>query len=294
MRGRKVLGESATFQPDRSGGIKPLTAPRVAYVRTDSAGNPVAVQVPPAIRSPRGRRSAYPPSPRGRELEGGLVRRRARPSAALTHKARDLRRNTTPTENLLWKHLRKTQVPKYKFTRQYPIGPYIADFCCTRARLVVELDGGQHATQQEFDTDRQRYLEAQDYRVIRFWNNEVLENLEGVLFRIVEALEEARGLASDARDPHANPLRLAPGVRGALGRAGSSAGHARAREREPAFDGWWVRVVEIEDLWKVNDEWWRGPEEGIARLYYTVRLENSQHLTVYLGLIANSWYRQAG
>ena len=64
--------------------------------------------------------------------------------------------------------------------------------------MVVELDGGQHATQQEFDTDRQRYLEAQDYRVIRFWNNEVLENLEGVLFRIVEALEEACGLASDA------------------------------------------------------------------------------------------------
>ena len=71
-------------------------------------------------------------------------------------------------------------------------------------------------------------------------------------------------------------------------------GHGRARERDPTSGGRWVRVVEVEDLWKVNDEWWRGPEEEIARLYYTVRLENDQQLTVYLDLIANSWYRQAG
>jgi hypothetical protein len=59
-------------------------------------------------------------------------------------------------------------------------------------------------------------------------------------------------------------------------------------------DGAWVKVVEIENLWKVNDEWWRGPEEEIARLYYVLRLENSQQLTVYLDLIDRSWYRQAG
>jgi len=250
------LGESATFRSGRSGGIKPLNAPRALYVRTDSAGTPVAAQVPPAIKSPR-----------------------ARASAALAHKARDLRRSTTPAENLLWKHLRKTHVKKYKFTRQYPIGSYIADFCCRRARLVVELDGGQHATQQEADADRQRYLEALGYRVIRFWNKEVFENLEGVLFRIVEALEGADvPLAANGIHPHPNPLP------------------AREREQDlpPTSGGRWVRVVEVKDLWKVNDEWWRGPEEEIARLYYTVRLENSQQLTVYLDLVANSWYRQAG
>ena len=107
---------------------------------------------------------------------------------------------------MLWKHLRKTQVQKYKFTRQHPIGPYFVDFCCRPSRLIVELDGGHHATRQDADADRQQYLEAQGYRVIRFWNNEVFENLEGVLFRIVEELEAARDLASDARDPHPNPL----------------------------------------------------------------------------------------
>lgn len=58
-------------------------------------------------------------------------------------------------------------------------------------------------------------------------------------------------------------------------------------------DGAWVKITEVEDLWKVNDEWWRGPEEEIARLYYTLRLDNGQQLTVYLDLIANNWYRQS-
>ena len=59
-------------------------------------------------------------------------------------------------------------------------------------------------------------------------------------------------------------------------------------------DGNWVKVIEIENLWKVNDEWWHGPEEEIARLYYVLRLESGQQLTVYLDLVANSWHRQAG
>ena len=299
------MTKSSTFRSGGSGGIKPLNAPRVMYVRTDFAGNPVAVQVPPAITSPRARRGgnrrgnggSSPPSLPGRELEGGLVRRvRRSTSPATTRKARELRHNTTPAENLLWKHLRKTQVQKYKFTRQHPIGPYFVDFCCRWARLVVELDGGHHATQQEFDTDRQQYLEAQGYRVIRFWNNEVFENLEGVLFRIVEALEATDvPLAATGIHPHPNPL-FAPGGHSSLGARASSAGHTRARERGVAppllSDGTWVRVTGIEDLWKVNDEWWRGPEEEIARLYYVIRLENSQQITVYLDLIANNWYRQ--
>ena len=145
-----------------------------------------------------------------------MVRRRARPSAELTQKTRELRRNATPAENLLWKHLRKTQVPKYKFTRQYPVGPYVVDFCCRSSRLIIELDGGHHAGQKELDMDRQQYLEAEGYQVVRFWNSEVFENLEGVLFRIVEVLEvtdvrgaRGRGGRRDggrARDPHPNPL----------------------------------------------------------------------------------------
>ena len=243
--------------------------------------------------SGRERGQASSPSLAGRELEGGSKLNRVQPST--TQKARDLRRSATPAENLLWKRLRKTQVPKYKFTRQHPIGPYIVDFCCRWARLVIELDGGHHVTQQEVDADRRQYLEAQDYRVIRFWNNEVFENLEGVLFRIVEELE---------RDPHPNPLP--PRERGQvsspslLGRE-LEGGSVRGREGGPNVaspsllsDGKWVKVAEVEDLWKVNDEWWRGPEEEIARLYYMIRLENGQQLTVYLDLIANNWYRQAG
>ena len=128
----------------KSTGIKPLNAPRIIYVRTDSDGNPIAVQVPPTITSPRARRAAK------------------------------------------------------------------------RSR-------------------------------------------------------------STTRSTQRTPSNLSENVPVAL-----------------VSDGAWVEVAEIENLWKVNDEWWRGPDEEIARLYYVLRLENSQQLTVYLDLIANSWHRQAG
>ncbi|MDA1279196.1 MAG: hypothetical protein O3B95_04045 [Chloroflexi bacterium] len=139
-----------------SGGIKPLNVPRVVHVRTDPAGNPVSIQVPPTITSPRGRRAANQRS------------------------------------------------------------------------------------------DRDSHSRPEDTRLP----------------------PRKRVLAQPA--PTANaPLAL-------------------------VSDGKWVKVTEIENLWKVSDEWWRGPEEEIARLYYTLRLENSQQITVYLDLIANSWHRQAG
>jgi very-short-patch-repair endonuclease len=75
-----------------------------------------------------------------------------------------------------------------KFRRQVTIGPYVVDFCCESARLIVELDGGQHATQQEQDAKRTEALEAQGYLVLRFWNNEVLQNIGGVLQSIVDIL----------------------------------------------------------------------------------------------------------
>ena len=165
------MTKSSVFRSGGYGGIKPLNAPRVVYVRTDSAGTPVAVQVPPAITLAPG-------------VRGELGR-----------------------------------ASHFTFPRSLP-----------------SRKGGS----------------------------------------------EAPGV----------PIQSGPG------RAGRSAGRARARERGQASslvsDGRWVKVTKVDDLWKVNDEWWRGPEEEIARLYYMIRLENSQQLTVYLDLITNNWYRQAG
>lgn len=148
-----------------SGGIKPLNAPRIVYARTDSEGNPTAIQVLSTINSPRARRKhrqSNNPHPNplaagGRELEGGSKR---------------------------------------------TLGS------STRSNQPISAD-----------------------------------------------LSESTPLVSDGK---------------------------------------WVQVVEIENLWKVNDEWWRGPEEEIARLYYVLRLQNGQQLTVYLDLIVNIWYRQSG
>jgi len=93
----------------------------------------------------------------------------------------------TYTERCLWRHLRAHHLADGKFKRQQPIGPYIVDFVCFRARLVIEVDGGQH---QDSSTDRLRdlWLQEQGYRVLRFWNNEVLNELPAVLERIAEHL----------------------------------------------------------------------------------------------------------
>ena len=98
----------------------------------------------------------------------------------LTH-AKSLRTNMTPAERLLWYHLRNRRFLGVKFRRQVPVGPYIADFLCHTPALVVELDGGQHVEQQSYDAQRTRYLEAQGYRVLRYWNNAVMGDVEGVM-----------------------------------------------------------------------------------------------------------------
>jgi very-short-patch-repair endonuclease len=121
----------------------------------------------------------------------GTVRRRANP------RARQLRRDQTDAERLLWQRLRSRQLSGFKFRRQVPMGPYIVDFLCREVRLVVEVDGGQH--NEERDAERTAMLERAGLRVVRFWNNEVLENLEGVLVRLAEMLEEQRGLPSPSQ-----------------------------------------------------------------------------------------------
>ncbi len=107
-------------------------------------------------------------------------------------RARELRGNLTKAERVLWRRIRYRQIFGHKFRRQAPIGPFIVDFLCVEQRLVIELDGGQHgmAGGQASDAVRDRVLAAQGFAVLRFWNNEVAENLDGVLERIAEALRK--------------------------------------------------------------------------------------------------------
>jgi BirA family biotin operon repressor/biotin-[acetyl-CoA-carboxylase] ligase len=109
----------------------------------------------------------------------------------LTGLARNLRNNATEAEQRLWLHLRASRFEGAKFTRQFPIGNFIADFACRSLRIAIELDGGQHSDSPT-DANRTRIIEAHGYRVIRFWNNEVLGNIDGVLTVIAEEIAIAR------------------------------------------------------------------------------------------------------
>lgn len=102
------------------------------------------------------------------------------PMPSRTSRSRDLRINSTKAELLIWRHLRNRQLDGFKFVRQEPIGRYYVDFLCRERRLIVEIDGGQHAD-SEADRRRETDLTALGYRVIRFWNNDVLENIEGAM-----------------------------------------------------------------------------------------------------------------
>ena len=116
-----------------------------------------------------------------------------------TLRARELRRSSTPAERLLWSRLRDRRVDGFKFRRQYPVEGFIVDFLCAEKSLVIEIDGGQHQTTTEYDARRTEALNGSGYRVLRFWNNEVLEQLDGVLDVIHREL-----LGQDA--PHPSPL----------------------------------------------------------------------------------------
>ena len=104
--------------------------------------------------------------------------------------ARRLRRSQTDAEGKLWSKLRDRQVCHAKFRRQHPIGPFVTDFCYVESALAIELDGGQHGTQAQADQRRSAYLERSGYRVLRFWDNEVLMNIEAVLERIFQVLND--------------------------------------------------------------------------------------------------------
>jgi len=131
-----------------------------------------------------------PLSQRGRAREGGQFELRAAlPEELLTH-ARELRKNATNAENLLWQLLRRNQLFGFSFRRQHPLGLYILDFYCHQAKLAIELDGGQHAedSQLKYDEKRSAWLKEQGVTVLRFWNNEAMTNVDGVLQTISAAL----------------------------------------------------------------------------------------------------------
>jgi very-short-patch-repair endonuclease len=104
-------------------------------------------------------------------------------------RARALRNNPTDVEKLLWRQLRMWQLDGYKFRRQQPLGNFIVDFVCLDKRLIVELDGGQHAERSDDDANRDAWLSKQGFTVLRFWNNDVLKHVEGVTERIFELLK---------------------------------------------------------------------------------------------------------
>jgi very-short-patch-repair endonuclease len=103
--------------------------------------------------------------------------------------ARDLRNDPTEAERLLWQHLRLRQLGGHKFRRQQPLGNYVVDFVCLEKRLVIEVDGGQHNAQIANDKQRAAWIEAQGFRVLRFWNHEIMQNIEAVKEAIWRALQ---------------------------------------------------------------------------------------------------------
>ena len=99
----------------------------------------------------------------------------------MQHRAGELRQNQTEAEAKLWSRLRAHRMAGVQFRRQHAIGNYIVDFCSPRRKLIIELDGSQHLDQVEYDLERTKYLQAKGYRVLRFWNNEVMNEIDAVL-----------------------------------------------------------------------------------------------------------------
>jgi very-short-patch-repair endonuclease len=115
--------------------------------------------------------------------------------------ARALRRNQTEVENMLWFKLRELQFDGIKFRRQHPLGNYIVDFVCIQHKLIIEVDGGQHNESKAlaYDEERSAWLEKQGYRVLRFWDNDVSQNIDCVISQVFAMLANVH--------PHPSPQR---------------------------------------------------------------------------------------
>ena len=148
-----------------------------------------------------------------------------------TARAQQLRNEATDAERRLWRHLSRRQLGGFKFSRQMPIGPFICDFLCRERGLVIELDGGQHAEQAVRDSRRTAFLEKRGLTVLRFWNNEILQNTDGVLQVILAQLQDTP--ARFAR----TPLPLAGGEEPRSGEGVGLACPRRAHPQPPPASG---------------------------------------------------------
>ena len=148
-----------------------------------------------------------------------------------TKRSRDLRENMTPAERKLWEHLRARKVAGVRFNTQFPIGEFVGDFVSRSAKLVIEVDGATHGESERADAARTRYIEKRGYRVIRFWNNEVIGNVEGVVSEIERVLREM-AIARDTPSQH--QVKQPPAV---SARPGDERPDAPSRKREGNADG---------------------------------------------------------
>ena len=112
--------------------------------------------------------------------------RETRSKPATMHRAGELRRDPTPAEAKLWACLRGNQLGGVSFRRQHAIGNYIADFCSVKAKMIIELDGSPHLEQEEHDSERSNFLKSKGYTVFRFWNKDIIDDINGVL-RVIRA-----------------------------------------------------------------------------------------------------------
>jgi very-short-patch-repair endonuclease len=144
----------------------------------------VEIVPPPFFTLKMGAPSGYA----SRRLGGGMPRpNRSNPKTM--HQAGELRKELMPAERKLWATLRGNQLNGINFKRQHAIGKYVVDFCSPRAKLIIELDGSQHLEQEDYDNERTKYLEGLGYKVIRFWNNQVLSDMDGVISAIIFAMD---------------------------------------------------------------------------------------------------------
>lgn len=125
-------------------------------------------------------------------MRGGLggvlkVKQKISNLPSLLYRRRELRNNLTPQENKMWRFLKDEQLG-CKFRRQHSFGKYIADFYCREKQLIIEIDGSQHLEKEKYDLLRTKFFESRGLRVLRFWNNEVSANIEGVIAKIKEWL----------------------------------------------------------------------------------------------------------
>jgi very-short-patch-repair endonuclease len=158
-----------------------LTLSRAAGEGTDGARMNQSKKTNPASPSPALRERV-----RERERSSPVLHRKS------TVRARTLRRDQTKAELVFWSRIKAKQFHGLKFKRQFPIGKYIVDFICLEKKIIVEIDGGQHCESLK-DEERTRYLNNMGYEVIRFWNNDILSNIEGVLLSLSLTLSRAAG-----------------------------------------------------------------------------------------------------